>query len=515
VTRDEALELLPLYAGGDLEPELRLRVEQALAADPSLREALQPFEQVDAMLVAALAEPETLSLEAARELLPLHAGGDLAPHQRERVQEALEAHPQLEAELEPFQALETMVGTAFAEEASEERPALRVKVQCPFCHDALASAPRVLCADCATPHHDACFAQNAGCSLLGCEGTRSVAAEQRPLRVCAECEQQTPADAPFCAYCGHAQALEDPAPRSSRLDHAALEAKDEADPAPLHVRLLPKAADAWRFAAAAALLLVSGLSVGAMFGLQQRAFLEALASQAAPPTLEAAERELPLLLQGVSRANERFAREDLEEDGRLDYAADFPELWRALRDAVPREALATEYPALVQGLGSAWYEILLAASPTRPDERWFAVASLRAPSGAPQLGGETVYFVNHTGQVIALSRQRLDIDPHTCELQVSSDLEELRQAVQAVIEKLPAALGVELGADVVQIQLRRESDLVSVHAALPESLLRRIHEAGLGVAFVAHGNRRAFWGADMFEQRATDVAPAQTEEEED
>jgi hypothetical protein len=512
VTREEVLELLPLYAGGDLEPELRLRVEQALANDPSLREALRPFEQIDAMLVAALAEPETLSLEAARELLPLHAGGDLAPRQRERVQAALEAHPQLEAELEPFQALDSMLGAAFAEDASEERPALQVKVQCPFCHDALANAPRVLCAECTTPHHEACFAQNAGCSLLGCEGTRSVPAEQRPLRVCAECEQQTPADAPFCAYCGHAQAQEDPAPRSSRLDHAALDKKDEA--APLHVRLLPRAAEAWRFAAAAALLLVSGLSVGAMFGLQQRAFLEALASQAAPPTLEAAERELPLLLQGVARANERFAREDLEEDGRLDYAADFPELWRALREAVPRQALATEYPALVRGLGSAWYELLLTASPSRPDERWFAVASLRAPSGAPQLGSETVYFVNHTAQVIALSRQRLDVDPDTCELRVSRELEELRQDVLAFVGGLPAARGVELGADVVQIHLAREADQVRVHAALPDTLLQRIHAAGLGLAFVWGDNHRAFWGADMFEQRAADVAPAPAEEEE-
>ncbi len=43
--------------------------------------------------------------------------------------------------------------------------------RCPFCHDefAASSEERVTCAGCGTPHHADCFAENGGCSSLGCE----------------------------------------------------------------------------------------------------------------------------------------------------------------------------------------------------------------------------------------------------------------------------------------------------------------------------------------------------------
>ncbi len=55
------------------------------------------------------------------------------------------------------------------------REGSHARERCPFCHEefAASSEERVACAGCGTPHHADCFAENGGCSSLGCE--RSVA----------------------------------------------------------------------------------------------------------------------------------------------------------------------------------------------------------------------------------------------------------------------------------------------------------------------------------------------------
>ncbi|MBX3468892.1 MAG: hypothetical protein KF878_18635 [Planctomycetes bacterium] len=161
MTRDEVLDLLPLYAGGDLDDGDREAVRAALEADPSLADEARAWADLDGLL--------------ARGLTP-----DEAP-----------------------------------DEASEPAPApprITVRRRCPFCHDALQAGSIALCAACATPHHAACFAQHHGCSLLGCGGTRAVEVGGAESVVCAGCERHTPAGAPFCAWCG-APARDDLRPR--------------------------------------------------------------------------------------------------------------------------------------------------------------------------------------------------------------------------------------------------------------------------------------------------------------
>ncbi|MCA8926379.1 MAG: hypothetical protein KDD82_31515, partial [Planctomycetes bacterium] len=94
--RDEARELLPLYAGGDLDPEAERGVAEALAAFPELDAELAQWTALEARLahafepaeLAEAAEPDDGLLEPA-DLLPLYAGGDLTPEQRAVVEAAL------------------------------------------------------------------------------------------------------------------------------------------------------------------------------------------------------------------------------------------------------------------------------------------------------------------------------------------------------------------------------------------------------------------------------------------
>lgn len=147
MTRDEVLELLPLYAGGDLDDDAREAVRLALEADASLADEARAWEDLDGLLARGLAPDE-------------------------------------------------------ARAPAPPSPRITVRRRCPFCHDALQAGAIALCAACATPHHAACFAQHHGCSLLGCGGTRAVEVGGAESVVCAGCERHTPAGAPFCAWCG-------------------------------------------------------------------------------------------------------------------------------------------------------------------------------------------------------------------------------------------------------------------------------------------------------------------------
>lgn len=215
MTREQALDLLPLLAGGDLEPEQTTAVREWLEWDPALAAEAATFDRLEAKLQAALAPGAPGAVAKAG-----------AP--------ATEAAP-----------------------APEAAPVVTVRRRCPYCHDAVDAAALVVCGSCATPHHGQCFEQNGGCSLLGCGGTSSIAAAGPASTVCGGCSKHTPADAPFCAWCGTTVA------------------KDGA-PAPLHARPAAAAApyDWRRYAAAAALLLACSLGVGGAFGWQQALVVE-------------------------------------------------------------------------------------------------------------------------------------------------------------------------------------------------------------------------------------------------
>ena len=60
-------------------------------------------------------------------------------------------------------------------ESVHARATRRGADRCPYCHEPFSSADdsdgaqRVACTGCGTPHHAECFAENGGCSALGCE----------------------------------------------------------------------------------------------------------------------------------------------------------------------------------------------------------------------------------------------------------------------------------------------------------------------------------------------------------
>jgi hypothetical protein len=154
VTRDEALDLLPLLAGGELDEVTAAAAQRAAEEDPTLMAELESYRALDAALTTAYA-PEPTALAVAEP-----------------------ARPQLLA------------------------PSVVVRRRCPYCHDAIEAEALVVCAACATPHHAPCFEANEGCSLLGCGSHASIAASGPASVVCSGCSKHTPQGAPFCAWCG-------------------------------------------------------------------------------------------------------------------------------------------------------------------------------------------------------------------------------------------------------------------------------------------------------------------------
>lgn len=168
-----------------------------------------------------------MTRDEALELLPLLAGGELDEVTAAAAQRAAEEDPTLMAELESYRALDAALTTAYAPEASApETVALAVaeparpqrvvvRRRCPYCHDAIQAEALVVCAACATPHHAPCFEANEGCSLLGCGSQASIAASGPASVVCGGCARSTPQGAPFCAWCGAGLEVE-AAPRHAR-----------------------------------------------------------------------------------------------------------------------------------------------------------------------------------------------------------------------------------------------------------------------------------------------------------
>lgn len=314
MSRDEVLDLLPLYAGGDLDDEQRVVVAAALAADPTLQAEAAQWAELDGALTRGLA-PAQAQVPAAA-------------------------------------------------------PRVVVRRRCPYCHDALQAGSIALCATCATPHHATCFAQHHGCSLLGCGGTRSMAVDAPESVVCAACEGNTPADAPFCARCGAAVA---------------------GGARPLHEAPLARVESAWsprRYLAAAALLVASTFGMGAFFGLQQRTFVVNYSRQMGEDAARRIESRMAKLLLQLYEVQSTYRYMDLDGDGRHDFAPHIA-------------SLAAQRPKLGGSDwidGFAWWEphYRITLHVSADGARFCAVAR---PTSGDEL---TTWFVNHEGRVLAL-----------------------------------------------------------------------------------------------------------------
>ncbi len=403
MTREEVLELLPLYAGGDLDEVTTAAVRAALAENPSLADEARPWENLDGLLVRALA--------------PGLAGEGVSP-----ADDALGGLPSCAS---------GAAGPATSDDDAPGRaaPLVTVRRRCPFCHDALQATSIALCASCATPHHAACFGQNLGCSLLGCGGTRAVAADGPESVVCEGCERHTPAGAPFCAWCG---------------------AGIGAGQGPLHTRPLDRAPAAWsprRYAAAAALLLSATFGMGGFFGLQQRQVLGGLARVGEQLEAQRAEGLMPQVLEAVFAAQQLFARDDLDGDG----ARDLAETLESLVSAVHGTRWA-DFDVLRWRAGwDRHYAVELHRS--ADGERFCALARPREGAGR----GLRTWFVSDEGHVTVVASPEA-VDADACRLRATPVLgpealteEEVlrRRAAEAargeavVAEAAPASAAVE------------------------------------------------------------------------
>ncbi|MEZ6188459.1 MAG: zf-HC2 domain-containing protein [Planctomycetota bacterium] len=351
---EDPAQLLPLYAGDDLEPDQRAEVEAALAARPELGAELARFQRLEGLLARSL-EPAPLSAAEARELLPLAAGEDLDPVAARQVARAVADDPGLARELAGYRALEARLQEAYAPAAASVQA--RVRVQCPYCHDALASAPVVLCGSCSTPHHAGCFEQNQGCSIFGCEGVEAVAKRQATLRVCGECGRHTQADAPFCAWCGTANTARRAPLHARRESHSAAALKVVATPAP---EPEPRDWSGWWRVAAAVLVSLSTLGAGLAFGDRERGRVQGWVAERAVERLEAAEGRALESLQAWREAQARFLRSDWDGDGEADYA----ESLEALRRAARSKQAETE--ALEDTSWEGWFEVEWTSRPGNP-----------------------------------------------------------------------------------------------------------------------------------------------------
>lgn len=366
----DVAELLPLYAGDDLGPAERAEVEAALEARPELQAELASFSALEDLLARSL-QPEPLSSRDARDLLPLHAGADLDPVAARQVDEALIAHPELGEELAAYRAVDARLREAYpaaAAEAPEREGGLAplIRLQCPYCHDALQNAPVALCMECSTPHHTGCFEQNQGCSIFGCEGTQAVAKRQATLRVCGECGRHTQADAPFCAWCGTANTAAR-APLHARREPGTAVALKPAEgapspasePAPAQAPAARRGWAGWLRIAAAVAMTLGSLGAGLAFGTSERRRVQGWASSVAVVRLRAAEERALASLDAVRDAQRRFLLQDWDRDGVADYAESLAEL----RVAAHNRQAETE--ALLDTSWEAWFTGELSSTPPR------------------------------------------------------------------------------------------------------------------------------------------------------
>lgn len=433
-----------------------------------------------------------LTRDELRELLPLYAGSDLEPELRLRVEAALQADPALRAELAPWTALEGLLHQALVPAPGAEAPRAAARVQCPVCKDALFRAgqapeggvPAVVCARCATPHHAGCFAQHGQCAVLGCGSARALGeAGAIALRPCGHCARETAAEAPFCAWCGAPQ--EAPAPAPAQTKEA---------PAPESALLPAPAARPRRLLAAAALLLLCGLSLGALLGVQQRALLEAVARESARVQLLESARELPGLLRELQAAQRAYRDEDLDGDGRATYAPDLG----ALLAALERRGRGGAYPHLSGGRWRPWFE--LDWGPPRDAESGRLAPGLdggyqgRAlPRFDPELGqGEhpTRWWAFDAAQV--------------WEEQGALGGGEAAGALLArwrdVLQATPGVLSV--AGRPLELERRVEDGLepARVLRRVPRELCAALASQGLGLRVVTRQRQVAFWGPELSEE---------------
>lgn len=139
--------------------------------------------------------PPRLTPDEALDLLPLLAANELDDETSAAVRVALEGKS-MGDELAAWVELDGLLERSLA---PARAPA--VAVRCPFCRDAIAASERVLCGGCLTPHHRSCFAENEGCSLLGCQTTRTVGLGERTSILCTSCQGSAPAGATWCPWC--------------------------------------------------------------------------------------------------------------------------------------------------------------------------------------------------------------------------------------------------------------------------------------------------------------------------
>ncbi len=363
--REEALDLIPLLVADDLEPEAAAEVEAALADDPEGAALRAEHQSLHALLEQTLGrteedeEPEWLRALA----------------ERERTEGTTPAEP--------------------APAPAEDRRA-RGLVRCPYCHDALGEVGVALCAACGTPHHEGCFAENAGCSLLGCGGAEWLTGAADASRPCPGCARSTPARAPYCAWCGE------------RLGEAA--------PPRHHRPRRREVLSRGRYLAAAALLAISTLGLGFLLGAQEATTLRAYHLTSRAEVAAQAEREVQELLLELHFWQAAFLRDDLDGDGVRDFACSLAEVEEAIRrtphldgDPVPLEL---RYAPIFDR-----YEVSLGVAAPGGFGFW-VVAHPRPGSGLEERG----YFINQRGalEVYAADQVLPEVDPRDCTLMVPS-----------------------------------------------------------------------------------------------
>jgi hypothetical protein len=315
MTPEEALDLLPLLAASELDETTGAEVRATLAGRSGVGEELAKWTELDGLLERALASER-----------PAAAAGAEPPH---------------------------------------------TAVRCPYCRDSIAAGERVLCGGCLTPHHRVCFAENEGCSLLGCEETRTVGPNQPASVLCGSCKGDAPAGAAWCPWCRSPIAPARP-PRHAR-------------------RLSPRLQPLLAFAASVLLLLPGSLGVGYFTQRElERTWWEAKGS------LDALEDDAEARqILGSIAAAQKLYRARATRGG--EYASDLEalsplleqdEAWRSARRG--RFTIATE------------------ASLSRPDERFFASVT-RGTRGV---------FTNEHGRIQHLTRG-LMVDRLRCALVAS------------------------------------------------------------------------------------------------
>jgi len=344
------------------------------------------------------------------EQIPLLACGALDSEERARAEEQLARHEDVKETWESYRALDTLLKRTLAPAAA----APSVKRHCPYCKDDLRTEAEVLCTKCLTPHHRSCFSENRGCSLLGCNGTRSVSAEESSLDVCPSCGEHTPSGAPFCAWCRTALG-------GARLPR---HASPVAEPLP------PR--DLGRFLAACAALLVAGMSIGWFFEARQNVMMDALVASAREARAAQCQKYAETALLAIHDAQldyrENAAVNKLNSDPSGKFYA--PTL----------DELATVSSNLILASRSQLYsyEIRIVRSRTAPGERFAALALPRnGPPGhythdktLPPDGEREGVFVDWRGRLVPIQpasdsfgrasklfyTDTVTIDEDTCEL---------------------------------------------------------------------------------------------------